>query len=90
MHLDDYHARALAHLATVEPRPMEPMPRHAAATYHRFGDSPEEAAEFWADCTLYAMERTENDEVRMTAAEMRLEADLDACAAFHADAYDEW
>lgn len=59
MHLDDFHARALAHLASVQPRPPHPMPRHAAATYQSFGDSPEEAAEFWADCTLYEMERAE-------------------------------
>ena len=54
--LEQYHAAALAHLETVNPRPMHQMTERDAEPYHEYGDTPAEAAELWAESTLYEIE----------------------------------
>lgn len=54
--LEQYHAAALAHLETVQPRPMHQMTERDAEAYHAYGDTPAECAEMWAESTLYELE----------------------------------
>ena len=51
-----YHAAVLRALRALQYRPLREITPDDAAAYHAYGDSPEDAAEMWAEHTLYADE----------------------------------
>lgn len=92
-----YHAAVLRALRALQYRPLRDITADDAAAYHAYGDSPEDAAEMWAESTLYAdeMEGSRYDhtgagrEIRMTAAELWLEQSLNEESAYY-DAEERW
>lgn len=51
-----YHAAVLRALHALQYRPLRDMTLDDAAAYQAYGDSPEDAAEIWAEHTLYVDE----------------------------------
>ena len=84
--LAEYHTAALAHLETVHPRPMHKMTERDAEAYHAYGDTPAEAAEMWAESTLYELDHNDQWPALQSPELFHLPERIDAAGPWQQDA----